>query len=124
MIPPGGPEGESADAQRVSMAAAGLDELGRARRRLAAWLLGSPWAGAALAATAANAPTAPTDGAAFTGRWVHGFAAYGPPKYGPDFKHFDYVNPDAPRGGRIRLPGPDRRTSFDKFNPWSDRTHI
>ena len=29
----------------------------------------------------------------------HGTSLIGTPKYGPDFKHFDYVNPDAPRGG-------------------------
>jgi|GEM_PF-4093049 len=28
-----------------------------------------------------------------------GFTLYGKLKYGPDFKHFDYVNPDAPKGG-------------------------
>ncbi|MGQ7792064.1 extracellular solute-binding protein [Faunimonas sp. B44] len=31
----------------------------------------------------------------------HGMAVIGDLKYGPDFRHFDYVNPDAPRGGRI-----------------------
>ena len=25
-------------------------------------------------------------------------------KYAPDFKHFDYVNPDAPKGGTLVLP--------------------
>lgn len=34
---------------------------------------------------------------------VHGMAMHGQPKYGPDFKHFDYVNPDAPKGGMVRL---------------------
>ena len=29
----------------------------------------------------------------------HGFAVLGELKYGPDFRHFDYVNPNAPRGG-------------------------
>ena len=29
----------------------------------------------------------------------HGFSAFGDLKYPPDFKHFDYVNPDAPKGG-------------------------
>src|SRR3954466_7914300 len=27
-----------------------------------------------------------------------GFAVYGTPKYPPDFSHFDYVNPNAPKG--------------------------
>lgn len=37
------------------------------------------------------------------------------PKYLPDFSHFDYVNPDAPKGGRITLPG---FGDFDSFNPY------
>ncbi|MFX6803854.1 hypothetical protein ABTH20_20565, partial [Acinetobacter baumannii] len=44
---------------------------------------------------------------------------YDTPKYGPGFTHFDYVNPDAPRRGTLYLANPDRRTSFDKFNPMS-----
>ena len=95
-----------------------LDAVGRARRRLAALLATSPAAGLLRAA-----PAAPADGGGgdFTGRWVHGFAAYGAPKYGPDFSHFEYVNPAAPKGGTLRLKQPDRRTSFDKFNPWTTR---
>lgn len=50
---------------------------------------------------------------------AHAFALYDTPKYPPDFTHFDYVNPDAPRGGELFLANPDRRTSFDKFNPFS-----
>lgn len=105
-----------------------LDELGRARRRLAALLAATPWVGAMHAAAAAGPaataaqPPPPTDGGGdYTGRWVHAFAAYGPPKYGPDYTHFEYVNPDAPRGGTLRLRNPDRRTSFDKFNPFTTR---
>lgn len=45
----------------------------------------------------------------------HAIAMYGEPKYGPDFKHFDYVNPDAPKGGELRLG--DTGT-FDSFNPY------
>ncbi len=43
----------------------------------------------------------------------HAIAMHGEPKYGPDFTHFDYVNPDAPKGGRIRL---GVRGTFDNFN--------
>jgi microcin C transport system substrate-binding protein len=50
---------------------------------------------------------------------AHAFSLYDTPKYPADFKHFDYVNPDAPRGGELFLANPDRRTSFDKFNPFS-----
>lgn len=106
-----------------------LDALGRQRRRLATLLAATPWAGALQAATKAappgapanGVPQAPADGEAHTDRWVHAFASYGAPKYGPDFKHFDYVNPDAPKGGTLRLKNPDRRTSFDKYNPWTTR---
>lgn len=50
---------------------------------------------------------------------AHAFSLYDTPKYPAGFKHFDYVNPDAPRGGELFLANPDRRTSFDKFNPFS-----
>ncbi|KAB7628478.1 ABC transporter substrate-binding protein [Alkalilimnicola sp. S0819] len=40
---------------------------------------------------------------------------YGEPKYGPDFSHFDYANPDAPKGGRLRLSA---LGSFDSLNPF------
>lgn len=35
--------------------------------------------------------------------WRHASALTGDPKYPADFKHFDYVNPDAPKGGRVRF---------------------
>ena len=37
--------------------------------------------------------------AAGTGGPAHALAMHGTPKYPADFKHFDYVNPDAPKGG-------------------------
>jgi len=52
---------------------------------------------------------------------VHAIAQYGEPKYPAGFTHFDYVNPDAPRGGTLVLANPDRLTSFDKFNPFTMR---
>jgi microcin C transport system substrate-binding protein len=36
----------------------------------------------------------------------HGMSAFGDLKYPPDFKHFDYVNPDAPKGGTFSQLGP------------------
>ncbi|VVE50401.1 peptide ABC transporter substrate-binding protein [Pandoraea morbifera] len=51
----------------------------------------------------------------------YAIAQYGEPKYPKGFTHFDYVNPDAPRGGTLTLANPDRRTSFDKFNPFTLR---
>lgn len=49
----------------------------------------------------------------------HAFSLYDTPKYPAGFTHFDYVNPAAPKGGVLYLANPDRRTSFDKFNPFS-----
>ncbi|MFT3776831.1 MAG: extracellular solute-binding protein [Ottowia sp.] len=40
------------------------------------------------------------------------------PKYPPGFTHFDYVNPDAPKGGEITLSASG---SFDKLNPFTLR---
>jgi peptide/nickel transport system substrate-binding protein/microcin C transport system substrate-binding protein len=51
--------------------------------------------------------------------WVHGYASYGEPKYPRGFDHFGYVNPTAPKGGTLYLRNPDRRSSFDKFNPFT-----
>ena len=46
----------------------------------------------------------------------HGLSAFGDLKYPADFKHFDYVNPDAPKGGRLSTIGTEGRTTFDSFN--------
>ncbi len=43
----------------------------------------------------------------------HATSLIGAPKYGPDFKHFDYVNPNAPKGGSVRLTAIG---TFDSFN--------
>jgi microcin C transport system substrate-binding protein len=50
-----------------------------------------------------------------TGTKVHALTLADAPKYGPDFKHLDYVNPDAPKGGTITqgVTG-----TFDSFNPF------
>jgi microcin C transport system substrate-binding protein len=45
--------------------------------------------------------------------WRHGLSLMGEPKYKPDFKHFDYVNANAPKGGLVRM-GVDG--SFDNLN--------
>ena len=46
----------------------------------------------------------------------HALTLFEDVKYPPDFKHFDYVNPNAPKGGRVRfgLVG-----SFDNLNPYT-----
>ncbi len=38
-----------------------------------------------------------------------------PPKYPANFQHFDYVNPDAPKGGTLRQQSVG---GFDSFNPF------
>ncbi|MGE8943735.1 extracellular solute-binding protein [Leptospira interrogans] len=48
----------------------------------------------------------------------HGLSAFGELKYPADFKHFEYVSPDAPKGGRMALVGPVALLSFDSFNPF------
>ena len=45
--------------------------------------------------------------------WRHGAALLGEPKYPAGFTHFDYVNPNAPRGGLVRLGA---QGTFDSFN--------
>ncbi|MES1989414.1 MAG: extracellular solute-binding protein [Pseudomonadota bacterium] len=45
----------------------------------------------------------------------HGVSLFGTPKYRADFKHFDYVNPDAPKGGILRYAA---LGSFDSLNSY------
>jgi microcin C transport system substrate-binding protein len=48
----------------------------------------------------------------------HGISAFGDLKYPADFKHFDYVNPDAPKGGLFSQVGSTRQynQNFLTFN--------
>jgi len=48
------------------------------------------------------------------GQWVHGISLHGELKYPQGFAHYDYVNPDAPKGGVVRLSD---LGGFDTFNP-------
>src|SRR5438552_4704706 len=45
--------------------------------------------------------------------WRHALSVFGDVKYPADFKRFDYVNPDAPKGGAIRNIS---FGTFDNFN--------
>ena len=45
----------------------------------------------------------------------HGISTFGDLKYGPDFKHFDYVNPNAPKGGEFSTWG---FGTFDSMTPY------
>jgi peptide/nickel transport system substrate-binding protein len=44
----------------------------------------------------------------------HGIAMHGAPLHGSDFEHFSYANPDAPKGGDLKLAAIG---SFDSLNP-------
>ena len=46
----------------------------------------------------------------------HALALIGKPEYGPDFTHFKWVNPDAPKGGRVREMS---FGTFNSLNPFS-----
>jgi microcin C transport system substrate-binding protein len=75
--------------------------------------------GGAIAAIAPALPTAPFIGAARAQTsasqpaWRHGLSLFGDLKYPADFKRFDYVNPDAPKGGVARMISIG---TFDNFN--------
>ncbi len=46
-------------------------------------------------------------------KWRHALSLFGNVKYPADFKRFDYVNPDAPKGGSVRQIAIG---TFDNFN--------
>ena len=48
----------------------------------------------------------------------HALSLVGEPRFAPDFKHFDWVNPDAPKGGTVRQWA---MGSFDSLNGFSVR---
>mgnify|MGYP003109201790 CR=1 FL=1 len=48
----------------------------------------------------------------------HGLSLAGPLKYGPDYTHLEYANPDAPKGGSVRLSA---EGGFDNLNPYIAR---
>jgi microcin C transport system substrate-binding protein len=47
---------------------------------------------------------------------AHGYSFFGNLSYPEDYPHFDYVNPDAPKGGEISLYAPG---TFDSMNPYA-----
>ncbi len=46
----------------------------------------------------------------------HGYSAFGDLKYGPDFTHFDYANPNAPQGGTMSQRQLYGTPTFDSLN--------
>jgi len=58
--------------------------------------------------------------AAAPAAWAaHGYAIWGDLKYPAGFAHFGYVNPNAPKGGELRLVSNLRVSTFDKYNPFT-----
>jgi len=53
---------------------------------------------------------------AHSGERTHGLSAFGELKYPRDFRQFDYVNPQAPDGGRMSMIGTAGRITFNNFN--------
>lgn len=47
--------------------------------------------------------------------WHHALSLVGKPKYGPDFTHFKWVNPDAPKGGTVRMHSLGTFDSLNQF---------
>jgi microcin C transport system substrate-binding protein len=61
----------------------------------------------------------------------HALSLVGDPRYGPDFEHFDWVNPKAPKGGHARLRAFGTFDTLNRFAPrglpatgmaWTDAT--
>jgi microcin C transport system substrate-binding protein len=69
--------------------------------------LGAAIIGAALALAAPSPASAEAK---------HGLSAFGDLSYPPDFQHFAYTNPDAPKGGTFSLVGWGGVTTFDSLN--------
>ena len=80
--------------------------------RLARLLTLAPPAILLLALLAPPVPMASADSPVKT---LYSISLLGEPKYPADFKHFDYVNPDAPKGGELKRAAIG---SFDSFNPF------
>lgn len=78
------------------------------RRPARAALLGTTLFGLALLALPAAAQET-----ANAPQWRHGVSLMGQPKYPADFKHFDYVNANAPKAGLVRLSASG---TFDSLN--------
>jgi len=50
---------------------------------------------------------------------AHAYAQFGDIKYPRGFPHFEWVNPNAPKGGELELVAGLRITNFDKYNPFT-----
>ena len=70
---------------------------------------------ALLVVSLALAPLEAARAAGDRGSVGHGMSMYGDLKYKAGFKHFDYANPDAPKGGDVKLSA---LGTFDNLNPF------
>ena len=52
---------------------------------------------------------------------AHAYAMWGEPQLPADFTHLPYVDPDAPKGGELRLVSNLSVSTFDKYNPFTIR---
>lgn len=74
-------------------------------------LLAVPFA--TFAAPASAEQPAAASGSAAAGECMHAISLIGAPKMPADYKHFDWVNPDAPKGGALRL---SEEGTYDSLN--------
>ena len=72
--------------------------------------------GSAVAVATSMAPLTALIGPAAAQEAAHGLSLFGDLKYGPDFAHFDYVSPNAPKGGLLHLATVD---TFSTLNPFT-----
>ena len=69
----------------------------------------------AVAVASSMAPVPHLVGSASAEETAHGLSLFGDLKYGPDFAHFDYVAPDAPKGGLLHLATVDTYSTLNPF---------
>ena len=95
-------------------------EIGRRARlsRRAALAVSTGALAGAFAGPFFSGRTCAEDGHAEDGYESHGMSAFGDLKYPPDFRHFDYVDPNASKGGTFSQVGPNRQynQNFLTFN--------
>ena len=70
----------------------------------------------AIAAASSMASFSPMIGPATAQETAHGLSLFGDLKYGPEFVHFDYVEPNAPKGGTLHLATVG---TFSTLNPFT-----
>jgi len=89
-----------------------------AKSRDRSWI--KPLASAALLSAAALLTSAVTARSADEADVItsHGYSFYGDLDYPADFTHFDYVNPEAPKGGELAIPFIG---TLDSMNPYSGK---